>query len=798
MLKNYFITSLRHIRKSKMNAAFKVVGLSLAIFSFLAIAVYVFYQLSFDRHHHDPGKLYRVNSARKENGVLEKYAIVPLAIGPMLKQYLPEVEAYTRVRLPNGSNYLRYEEKMVACEGLIEADSSFFHVLDFHFVAGDADALKVPNGIVLTKSKAIDLFGRTDVLQKVVMLNNGKQPYQVSAVIEDPARTCFYFEAVVLNSAEVDFSLAGIISPVEFVDHAATLFVRLKQPATSELQAKTESVLDRFIKKADRVETGFAISFQPLKDVYLGPSLKAEFARKGSPVYVVTFSILGIVLLIISSINYINLSIADFSTRAGETGVRKVLGARKHQLMVQVVLETVIFGVLSLVVAVTMLYLLFPQVKSLLDADLQFGMLLDKRLLFALGVGLFVLIFLSSWFPARQFAVDGIAQGLKSKSSYNPRLSNVLLCVQFTISAICISCTIVAERQISFIHNKDLGIDRKNLLVFSLPPDFAVTKMKTLKEKLKTIGGVVAVSNSSFRIGGGYWKDWYYVESLQGIRNVELYEVFSDDELFATLGIKVLEGRTFDAQIPADSGAAFVINETAARALGWTDPVGKRIYTHPEEKGKWDGTVVGMVSDINISPLYDRVLPLVMRLPWQSEYLDAFVYVRYEGEAQAVVKAIEKKYNEVSPGYPFAFRFVDELYNSSHQSENKAFASLQFSTLVIVLVSTLGIFSMAAFISMRRMREFGIRKVLGASVQQISGLHIGYFMRLALLSNVIAIPLAYFLVAEWLDTFAYRVDLTYLPFVAVAALSVLLVILSGGYSAWKSGRVNPVDVIKMQ
>jgi putative ABC transport system permease protein len=798
MFKNYFVTSLRHIKKSKVNFIFKLGGLALAIFSFLAIAIYVSHQLSFDTHHRGYENIYRVNSERKENGASEKYGFVPLALGPTFKQYLPEVDAYARTRFANGA-YLRHEGKSVDCGGLIEADSSFFDLLTFQFIEGNENALNEPNAIVLTRTKAMELFGETNVRQKIITINNEKVSYQITAVIEDPKHTAFGFEAVILNKTEAEFTPSSVESPVEFIDESATLFVRLNKPVTSQLKSKVESLIDRFLNKATRMETGYAVSFQPINEIYLGSQLKAEFARKGNSTYVYAFSVLAVLLLIVAAINYVNLSIADFSSRARETGVRKVLGARKFQLMIQVALETIIVSSISICVSVFFLYLFFPQITSLLDSDLRFEMLLDTKLLIAISFSFGLLIFLSSWFPARQFARSKVIQNLKSKGGgYNSWIGQILLFTQFSISAICIACTIVMEQQVGFIHNKDLGIDRKNLLVFGLPEGFSVAKIKVLKEKLKGLPGVTAVSNSSFRIGGGYWKDWYYVESKDGVKNVELYEVFSDDELFTTLGIKLLDGRTFDATIPSDSGAAFVINETAARELGWDDPVGKRIYTHPEEKGKWDGTVVGVVSDINISPLYDRVRPLVMRLPWQNQYPDFFVYVRYQGEEKKITDAIGNVYKEINPGYPFAYVFVDQFYNGEHQKENKAFASLQSSTFIILLVSMLGIFSMAAFMSGKRMKEFGIRKVLGASVNQIMGLHIGYFLKLVFISNLVALPIAYFLLGEWLDTFAYRVSLTYMPFLIVGMISFLIVIFSGGYSAWRSGRMNPIEVIKME
>lgn len=801
MFKNYFITSLRHIRKSKVNFAFKLGGLSLAIFSFLAIAMYVSYQTSYDTHHHDNQNIYRVNSLRKEDGQVEKYAIVPLAIGPMLKQYIPEIESFARIRYTNGT-YLRYQGRGVSGGGgLIEADSTLFDILKFNFVEGSSNSLKIPNAIVLTKSIAENLFGTANALGKLITLNNEEKVYQVTAVIDNPSHTCFGFTAIILNQTETPLTINSIVSPVEYIDLASTLFVRLKSPPSEDLNSKIESLLDRYIEKSERQEMGFNLFFQPISDVYLDPEYKAEFARKGSAVYVYAFSVLGVLLLMVAGINYVNLSIADFSGRARETGVRKVLGARKYQLASQVTLEALFLSFIALALGLGALYLLFPEITRLLDGDLRIDMLLTPGVIVLASSGLIVLLFFSIYFPAKMFATSGVIQNLKSKNSgYNSSLSKILLFAQFSISAICISCAIIVGEQISFIHNKELGFDRKNLLMLNMPEEFTVKNMQTFKQEIKQIEGVTHVSNSSFFISGGYWKDWYFVEQegKPEMKHIELFEVFSDDELFSTLKIKLLQGRTFNENIPSDSGAAFILNETAVKELGFKEPLGKRIYTHPEEKGKWDGTVVGVVSDINISPLYEKVKPLVMRLPWTNEYPDGFIYVRYSGNAKSVIQSIEEKYKAIMPTYPLNWFHVDEMYDRSHEKENKAYASLQFGTLIIVLISVIGIFSMAMYMSARRMKEFGIRKVFGASVMQISMLHMNYFVRLALIACAVTLPIAFMLIGEWLATFAYRVELNYLPFLVVAIASVIVVMLTSGYSAWKSGRMNPIDVIKME
>lgn len=797
VLGNYLKTTSRHIGKSKLNFAFKLGGLIVSIFCFIIIAIYVSYQLSFDRFHEGHQNIYRINSERKENGSIEKYGVAPMALGPMLGRQFPEISSIARIRFAN-STYFRYNHSVTDCELLIEADTSLFNVLTFKFLKGNKAALKKPNGIVLTRTMADKMFGTIDALEKLITINNGKELYEITAVVENtPANSHLFVGAIMPIREAHDFTLNSIVSPVEFIDHAAATYVRFKKSIPDDFVLRVESMLDRYVKRQDRIEKGFTVFLQPLTEVYMGPKYKTEFSGKGSSVYLYAFSVLGILLLIVACINYINLSIVDLAGRSREIGVRKVLGAHKSQLIIQILAEIVIYTTISFAVSLLLLFAFFQNILPLIDPDLRFEMILENSVLSVICISLFMLIFFSAYFPARLLIKTGVNQNLKSAGvSFNSTISQALLFTQFSISALCICCTIVVGRQVGFIYNKELGFNRKNLVVLNLPEDFSVSKMITLKNSLKQSVGVTGVSNSSFRIGGGYWKDWYFVEDNEQMKSIELYEVFSDDELFSTLGIKLLKGRTFNANMPSDSGAAFVINETAARELGWSDPVGKRIYTHPEEKGKWDGTIVGMVSDINISALYEKVQPLVMRLPWQSSYPDAFVYIRYQGDEQSVIKSIEKKYGEIMPGYPLSYRFVDEFYNARHHKETKAFTSLQFGTIVIVLVSLLGVFSLATYMSARRMKEFGIRKVFGASGKQIARLHISYFIRIVLISNCIALPFAYWLIQEWLGGFAYRVELTVSPFILVVGISSILVILSGSYAAFKAARMNPVDVIK--
>lgn len=796
--RNYVLTSYRQVVRDKVNSGFKIAGLTLALFSLLVVALYLSFQFSFDRYHEGYEQIYRINTQRTENGNLEQYGIAPLALGPMLSEGFPELEAVARFETSNASQLI-YKDKVVNA-GVFAVDSTWFDIFSHDFISGARDPLTRPGSIVLTEKLAKKIFADEDPLAKTLGLNNNETLYEVTAVIQDlPNNSHIHSEAFVLLNRAQDFNAQHIISPPEFVDNSAVTFVKFRKGvALEQFEARLDKVLDQYVPRRQREELGFKIFVQPLKDIYLAPPLKYEFTRKGSMVYLYIFSVLGFFLLVISCINYANLSLATFMHRSREMGIRKVLGGRKSQIVVQIVLDTLIFCIVALASSLFLLYLLFPQVTQYVEPHLTLSMMTTPSFIAIIASLLLLMIFISSAVPAFRLATNSVTHDLKGLYAQGGKLrfNNVLLLAQFVISIICIGATLTVGKQVDFIHHKDLGIDRNNLLVLTMAEGFTTSKMLALKASLKSIPGVTNVSNSSFRMGGGYWKDWYTIEVDGEHRTYELYEVFSDDDLFETLGVKVLEGRVFDAAHKADSGAAFVINETAARQLGLSDPVGTKILTHPEEPGRWEGTIVGVVNDVNISTLHQKVQPLVMRLPWQDQFPEYFVYVRFEHGLESVIRSIKEKYSELQQGYPLEVQLVDEFYNARYERENRAYATLRFGTTVILLISSLGIFSLSIYLSVRKMKEFGIRKVLGATAAHITYMHILHFIRVAVVALLIATPVVIFLMNEWLTSFAYKATQAPGSVAVMASITLILIVMSAGYAAIRAGRMNPIEVIK--
>lgn len=803
MFQNYLKTAFRHLLKSKVNFLFKLGGLTLALSSLLVIIIYVSFQLSFDRYHEDYRNIFRVNARWMENGTLASYAIVPPGVGPALKEQFPEIRTFARVGY--STHYqIRYKDKTMRIHGFVNADSTVFDILTFHFIRGGKHSLDRPKSIVLTESLAEQIFGEEDPMGKAIAFTDRSDNiFQVSGVIEDmPPNTHLHIRALLPLNALADSGDLPVDPWEVGIDGSGPLYLRLHESADVQdfVSKAIPFVRQNLTRGEDDQEKHYEIYLQPIRNIHLDPWIYADFTQKGNVMYVYVFSVLGIFLLLIAGINYVNLSIADFHKRCKEISMRKVLGARKRQIAFQVIFETCIICLTSLTLSLGLVYVLFPKVTQALDANLTFAMLLNPPASWIVAIITVILIFSSSLYPAWYLSVNKPINDFKTRGTTGKISStgNVLLLCQFTISIICICATFVVSQQIRFFETKDPGFDRDNTVVLFMPDRYPEEKIPVIKNELATVPGVDAVSFSTFLIaGGGYYRDWYRVEIEGEMKQMLLNEVFFDHDFFRAMGIELASGRSFDPGNAADPHAAFIVNETAVKEFGWDEPLGKRIsYGYEDAEGeRWEGTVVGVVKDYNIYSMRRKIEPLVMRLPW-SAWPGNCVYVRIHGPLDEVIAGIRSKYKEIMPDFLIDYHLIGDLYAGQYQNEKKAFASLQAGTWIIVLISALGIFSLSTYMSVRRMKEFGIRKVLGATVRQIATLHVRHFLRIALIANVIALPMTFWMMKIWLTGFAYRTELNAFLFMSVMTLSFLLVILSAGYSSWRAGVMNPIDVIK--
>ncbi|HYG19230.1 MAG TPA: FtsX-like permease family protein [Ohtaekwangia sp.] len=802
MFQHYIKTTYRYIGRNKINFIFKLGGLALAIISLLVIVVYVSYQLSFDRFHQDHENVYRINSNREEDGQIVPYAMVPPAIGPALKEAFPEIKAYTRMSIPSRV-MVRYQDKLFRFNGVAEADSTLFDVLSFTFIRGDKRALQTPGSIVLTETLAKQIFGKEDPMGKVITSpDHGEKTLRVSAVIKDfPVNAHLHITAIHTFGALMKSDLDSW----EITwDGSLNLYVRLA-PGTNphELTDKALPILKKnLVKAADGSEKRFSLYPQTVADIYLDKPLKMEFGKKGVALYVYIFSLLGVLILIIASINYVNLSIADFDTRTREMGVRKVLGARKLQIGFQVALEAVIITGIGLLIALAVLYQFFPVVTEKLDPNLRFEMLWHHNVVTITFLLLALLVVISSVYPWYRLTSQSPAVELKANAGYGSSMSvgKALLLIQYAISILCICATVIIWKQINFVWDTDVGYDRSHVVSLVMPDEYPGERAAILKNEIKRLAGVESVSYSYYLMPiSTYFKGWYQVEQNGKMEPMLLNEMFVDHDYFETMGMKVIAGRNFQLSNATDARQAFIINETAARQFGWSDPVGKamKLGYDGESTEVQEGTVVGVVKDFNTLSLHRKIEPVILRLQydnWPGNSLN----VKVRGDVAKILPVVISAYERLMPGFLADARLLEDLHKNQYKSEDNAFSALQIGTVVIVLISALGIFSLSLYMSVKRMREFGIRRVLGATTMQIASLHANFFLSIGALANVIALPVAYWIMRAWLENFAYRTEVSLLLFFVVMCISFLLVLISGGYSAWKAGRMNPVDVIKIQ
>jgi len=802
MVANYFKTIFRHLLKTKFISLLRLSGLTVALFSFFVISVYISYQLSFDRFHTDADNIYRVNSIRSENGHLQQYAVVPPALGTAMQSEIPEVLAMSRVSIA-GRQLVRYKDQLLRPNGFVEVDSSVFDVLTFRFVQGNRHALDMPGSVVLTQSLAGQIYGDEDPLGKTLtFVERFGRTLTVTGVVEDWPTNAHLDIRALLGRRELADSLELSDSETWSQDTFTHLYVRLSPSAEiGSFAGKVKPLLEKNLpRREDGSEKAFGVFLQPVTGIYFAPPMKMEFTRKGNIVYVYGFAILGIFLLIIATINYLNLSYADMSTRIKEMGIRKILGAGRKQITILVVIEVLVICTGALLLSLGFVYLLFPEIQRLLELNLRLNMLLDFRILLAAGLAITGIVMGASLAPALFLSGDTSAKNLSAARILGGTSGRgFLLLVQFSISILCACVTLVVGRQLDFIQQSDIGYDRSRVVAMLMPDRYPVEQAPVLKNTIAALAGVESVSFSYYLISGApYLKGWYRAEIEGQMKPLMINEVFVDHDFLRTMSIPVVAGRNFDLNNPMDSKSAFIINETAAREFGWEDPIGKRFSVgYDEEAGAWQGAIVGVVQDFHIRPLQERMEPLVMRLQfdhWPGYWLN----VKVMGPMEETLTAIKSAYESVLPGYLADTRLLEDAYKRQYQQEAKAQTALLFGTWMIVIISCMGIFSLAMYLSIQRTKEFGIRKVLGATVQQITSLHVNYFLRIAMVANILALPVAWWIAGEWLSGFVYRTDSGLELFGSVGVISFVLLILTAGYAAIRAGMTNPVDAIKTQ
>ena len=789
MIRNLIKTAVRHILKHPGYSFLNVLGLTLGITSALFLLIYVSDEVSYDRYHEKGDRIYRVSSRITETDDQFTWIVAQIPFGPQIAQDYPEVEAYVRFfNMPRA--LYKYEDKEFVEEDFFYADSALFEIFTYRVIRGDARrALMEPNKIVLTETVAARYFGDGDPVGKT--LTSGSSTYEVTGVIEDvPANSHFRFGALAsrtnLPEQIGSWGNFGVFTYLlfpegldvkAFEEKMQGMYAAYMEPIFGPVNVKVEYLLE------------------PIREIHLYSTKEGEPEPTGSITYVYIFAIVAIFLVLIAAMNYMNLSTARSSSRAREVGLRKVVGSRRGPLVLQFLSESVIFTVLSHVISIILLMALLPRLNLLagksFDSDVIYS---PEVLLGMIGVILLVGIVGGSYpaFFLSRFSPVTVLKGEITQGTAGSLFRKILVVIQFAVSVIMIVCTLVVFRQLNYLKKMDQGFDQRNVLSLELNGPMA-RKYPVLKQALLENPGILYVSSTSSRVGEGSGKLLFDVETDQGMVQRGINFAIADHDFVEALGIKMVQGRDFQEDMPSDTLSGVIVNETFVKRMGWNDPIGKKIEAGDENTLR--ARVVGVMQDYHQTGMYNEIESLLLAY----RTLNNIVYVKISEEnAEQTLSHIESSWKEVFPDQPYSYTFLSERFNRQFESDEKRGLIFTLFTVLAILIACLGLFGLASYTVEQRTREIGIRKVFGANERTILKLVTRDFIILSLISIVIAFPVAYYFMSNWLENYVYKSSMGPVVFILAGLLTLVITFATISYKAYQAAVTNPADSIKTE
>ena len=812
MIKNYFKIAWRNLLKNKTFSAINIIGLASGLACFILIALYVADELSYDKYNEKANRIYRVNSDIVFGGGNLHMAQAPDPMGPTLKKDYPQVEEYVRFYDPMGIHRIKKGNEYIRETNTVYADSTLFNVFTLPAIAGDTKtALNEPNTVVITEKIAKKYFNTTDALGKTIADGDAeKSIYKVTAVIKDmPHNSHFNFDFI--------FSMKNVDYPWgSFMSNNFQTYILLKEGTNYKLFEKNLDVIintyvlaqaKQFMNISSMAEFEKAgnklkYSLMPLADIHLHSDRSAEMGVNGNIQYVYIFSAVALFVLLLACINFMNLSTARSAGRAKEVGIRKVLGTGRQSLIGQFLTESTLMAVISLLLAVGFVWFCLSYFNTISGKQLAMGDLLQPKYLAFLLMLPFVIGLLSGMYPAfflSSFNPITVLKGKQSAGFKKSNLRNGLVIFQFATTIFLVVSTIVVYRQLNYIQTKKLGFNREQVLV--VRGTLALGNNKdAFKEEISKLSGIkdatyagfLPVANSS-RTDNSFSKE-AVMDSKNGL-NMQVWDI--DDRYINLLGMEMVQGRNFSKDFATDS-TGIIINEAAAKTLGYDNPVGKKLYTSfnlNEGSKQISYNIIGVVKNFHYESLRENVGPLCFRYG-KSDWAVAFKV--NTADVKNLVNTVESKWKSMAPGQPFVYHFMDEAFNEMYRVEQRTGQLGFVFAIIAILIACLGLFGLATYMAEQRIKEIGIRKVLGASVLGIVQMLSKDFIKLVLIASVFAIPVAWWAMNKWLQDFAYRINIGWWVFIAAGAVAVLIALLTVSFQAIKAAVANPVKSLRTE
>ena len=803
MIKNYFKIGWRSILKNKGIFVINIAGLAIGIASCLLILLFVVDELSYDKFHENADEIVRVVFKAKVNGEEMKEAVVMAPVAEALKNEFPEVVDATRIS-SIGTPKLVYNNTSFRDSRFAYVDPNFFKIFSLPVLKGnDINPLGEPNSIVITEQEAKKYFGNEDPIGKVLTLEGDNQQFKVTAVIEEvPQNSHFHFD--IFASTEGYLPAQN----TSWMNSEFHTYLLLKiGTAPGNLEAKLPAVVEKYMGPQMKGEMGMTFSefkkdneiglfLQPLKNIHLKSDFIAstQLEQGGDIQYIYIFSAVALFMLLIACINFTNLATAAASKRAKEVGIRKVLGSNKNQLIYQFLAESFIATVISMVLALTLFALALPVFNDLAGKELPLNYLLQPSTLLMLVWLMIVIGFFAGGYPAFFLSSFKPIAALKNKFSSSGESKNIrsgLVVLQFVISAGLILATLIVNKQMEYIQNKDLGYEKDQMLV--LRESYLLgNKQETFKNMIINDHRVEHVTQSAFVPAGPSDNSMSGVFLQQEFkRRMFVYNI--DEQYLPTMGMELVAGRNFSKEYGSDS-TNVIINERAAKILGFKqDPLGKTFMRDTHDGGD-KLTVIGVVKDFHFKSLHQNIDPLIML---NNPYGGLIVRAK-TANISGLIKDLNSTWNSFDAQEPFTYSILDESYKETYRTEQKMGSILSIFAFLTIFVACLGLFGLVTYTAEQRFKEIGIRKVLGSSIPQIVGLLSKDFLKLVLISFLIAFPLCFYLMNKWLQEFAYRIEVDWPVFALAAIITFVIAFLTIAYKSIKAATVNPVKSLRTE
>ena len=805
MIRNYIKTAFRSLLKNKGFTALNVFGLALGLATCMLIVFYVFDELSFDTYNKKADRIYRINEEIKFGGNENSYAVSPAPAAAALKRDFPEIEQVARFR-NQGGNFVKKGNQNIKEDLMIYADNSILDIFTLPMMYGNpGTALTEPNTIVITERIANKYFNRTNVVGQVLIFNN-TDPYKITGVVKDiPLQSHFHFDFFIAMAGleesrdnawfSSNFNTYILLKPGA---DAKKLTAKLPEFMHKNAGPQMESILHLTFEKFEQSGDYFKLNLIPLKKIHLESNSVGELGANGNVQYVYIFSAIAIFILLIACVNFMNLSTARSSNRAREVGVRKVLGSPRKYLIAQFLTESIMVTLAAAVIAVFIALALLPLFNQMAAKELAVTSQMVIRLLPVLLAVVLIIGFLAGSYPAlflSGFQPINVLKGKLAAGFKGGRLRSFLVVFQFAISIFLIIGTLVIYTQLKYIQSKDLGYNRTHVLIVWGPLGESA---RAIKDEVKHIAGVQNATLTMCLPTVNYGNSTsFFKDPMVDQKKALLTQQWTvDEDYINTLGIKMLSGRSFSKDILLDS-TALVINESAAKLLNFTDPINQFLYAPADNMATKMNKfhIIGVMKDFNFKSLRENVTPLLLTL---GEDRGALSMRINSSNIPLLLDQVKGKFKQLASDQQFRYSFMDEDFDSIYRAEERMGTIFITFTSLAILIACLGLFGLAAYAAEQRTKEIGIRKVLGANVITIVGMLSTDFIKLVIISILIASPLAWFAMQKWLQGFAYRQEIQWWVFAVAGLGAVLIAFITISFQSIRAALANSVTSLKAE